>query len=279
MAFAELTKPRLSALIVLVAVAGFCLGSPAAIDGLALLYTTVGISLLAGGIFTLNQYLERDLDAVMRRTARRPLPAGRVSPWQALTFGLALSALAIAGLTLLVNPLSGFLALLTWGSYLFVYTPLKTRTPLCTLVGAFPGAMPPLLGWAAARGELGVEAWVLFAILFLWQFPHFLAIGWLYRDDYARAGVRMLPVIEPAGVWTGRQIVTCLAVLLPVSLLPTWMGVSGTIYLAGAAVLGLAFFYLGARLAWQKSSCLARHLLLGSIVYLPLLFGLMVLGK
>lgn len=288
-AFLELTKPRLSLLILLVGLAGFALGSrlnqpswqlrerPA--GQFLMLWTAFGIWLLAGGIFALNQYLERDLDAKMRRTAGRPLPSGRLTPRQALWFGLALSALAMLELTWLVNPTAGGLALVTWGSYLFAYTPLKTKSPLCTVVGAFPGAMPPLLGWAAARGQLSIEAWLLFAILFLWQFPHFLAIGWLYREDYMRAGVRMLPVIEPDGCQTGRQIVVCLAALLPVSLLPAPIGMSGAIYLAGAAALSLAFLYLGIRLVRQKSKWHARQLLLGSVLYLPLLFGLMVLNS
>jgi protoheme IX farnesyltransferase len=278
MAYLELTKPRLTTLILLVAMAGFCLGSKGSPSPLRLLYTIIGISLLAGGMFALNQYLERDLDAQMRRTEKRPLPTGRLSPSQALWFGVWLSLLATLDLALLVNPLSGILAVFTLVAYLFLYTPLKLRSTLCTLVGALPGSVPPLLGWAAARGSVGVEAWLLFLILFLWQYPHFLAIGWLYREDYARAGVRMLPVVEPEGKNAARQIVVCTFILLPVSLIPTWLGLSGFIYLSGALVLGLVFLAIAIRMAVLKTKWEARRLLLASVLYLPLLFGLMVLN-
>ena len=220
-AYFELTKPRITALIFLVAVAGFWLGSPGTPDGRRLLDTLVGIGLLAGGIFTLNQYLERDIDALMRRTWRRPLPAGRLRPAEALWFGIVLSVAGVLWLGFRVNAISGLIALATLVSYLFLYTPLKTRTPHCTLIGAFPGAVPPLLGWVAARGELTVEAWVLFAILFLWQFPHFHSIAWLYREDYARAGIRMLPVVEEDGKMTARQIVGFTFLLVIVSTVPS----------------------------------------------------------
>ncbi len=206
-AYAELTKPRITFLIVLTSAAGFALGSVGAINYGALAGAMFGIALLSSGIATLNQYMERDLDALMRRTADRPLPSGKLLPWEALWFGIGLTVLAEVYLALMVNPLSALLGLTVISGYLFAYTPLKTRTSLSTMVGAFPGAVPPLIGWAAARNEVGLEAWVLFAILFLWQFPHFLAIAWMYREDYGRAGILMLPVVEPDGRVTAQQIV------------------------------------------------------------------------
>jgi len=239
----------------------------------------LGIGLLASGVSTLNQYMERDLDALMRRTAMRPLPTGQLAPYEALAFGVALIVLAEVYLALLVNPLSALLGLSVIFGYLLVYTPLKTRTTLSTAAGAFPGAVPPLIGWTAARGGMDVTAWVLFAILFLWQFPHFLAIAWMYREDYGRAGIRMLPVVEPDGRVTGQQIIAYTIMLLPVSLLPTLLGVSGRIYFYGALVLGLLFLASSVRAALSKSNQHARQLLLASVIYLPLLFGLMVLDR
>jgi protoheme IX farnesyltransferase len=278
-AFVELTKPRITFLIVLTAAAGFVLGSTGAIDYALLARAMFGIALLSSGIATLNQYMERDLDLLMRRTANRPLPSGKLMPWEALTFGVTLTVLAEIYLSFLVNPLTGFLGLTVIAGYLFAYTPLKTRTSLSTMVGAFPGAVPPLIGWAAARGDIGIEAWVLFAILFLWQFPHFLAIAWMYREDYGRAGILMLPVVEPDGRVTGQQIVVYTLLLLPVSLLPTVLGISGRIYLYGAIVLGLLFLYSSVRAAFSKSRQEARRLLLASVIYLPLLFILMVINS
>lgn len=278
-AFLELTKPRITFLIVLTAAAGFALASTASIDYALMARAMFGIALLSSGIATLNQYMERDLDLLMRRTANRPLPAGKLMPWEALTFGLTLTVLAEIYLTFLVNPLTGVLGLTVIAGYLFAYTPLKTRTSLSTMVGAFPGAVPPLIGWAAARGDIGLEAWVLFAILFLWQFPHFLAIAWMYREDYSRAGILMLPVVEPDGRVTGQQIVVYTLMLLPVSLLPTLLGISGRIYLYGAIVLGLLFLYSSVRAAFSKSRQEARRLLLASVIYLPLLFILMVINR
>src|SRR5262252_8015240 len=224
-AYLELTKPRITTLIVLTSAAGFALASRAAINYLLLAHTLIGIGLLSSGIGTLNQYLERDLDGLMRRTADRPLPSGRLFPFEALWFGISLTLMAEAYLTVFVNPLTALLGLTVITGYLFAYTPLKTRTSLSTAVGAFPGAMPPLMGWTAARGEIDVAAWVLFAILFLWQFPHFLAIAWMYREDYGRAGIRMLPVVEPDGRVTGQQIIAYSLMLVPVSLLPTLLGI------------------------------------------------------
>jgi len=278
-AYAELTKPRITFLIVLTAAAGFALATKGRIDYLRLVTAMVGVGLLSSGIATLNQYLERDLDALMRRTADRPLPAGKLLSWEALVFGVGLTALAEVYLAVLVNPLTALLGLTVVAGYLFAYTPLKTKTSLSTLVGAFPGAVPPLIGWTAARGELSLEAWVLFAILFLWQFPHFLAIAWMYREDYARAGILMLPVVEPDGRITGQQIVIYTLMLLPVSLLPTALGISGKVYFFGAIILGLLFLYSSVRAAFSHSRQEARRLLLASVIYLPLLFILMVVNR
>lgn len=278
-AYAELTKPRITFLIVLTAAAGFALGSPASIDYGLLGKAMIGIALLSSGIATLNQYIERDLDALMRRTAERPLPSGKLSPREALVFGAALTVLAQMYLAVLVNPLTALLGLTVITGYLFAYTPLKTKTTLSTMVGAFPGAVPPLIGWAAARGSIGIEAWVLFAILFLWQFPHFLAIAWMYREDYGRANILMLPVVEPDGRVTAQQIVVYTVLLVPVSLLPAVLGLSGKIYFYGAIVLGLLFLYSSVRAALSKSRQEARRLLLASVIYLPLLFILMVLDR
>jgi protoheme IX farnesyltransferase len=278
-AYLELTKPRITFLIVLTAAAGFCLGTQGAINYLLFTHAMAGIALLSSGIATLNQYMERDLDGLMRRTAMRPLPSGRLLPLEACALGLGLTAGAEIYLALLVNPLTALLGLTVIAGYLFVYTPLKTRTSLSTVFGAFPGAMPPLMGWAAARGAIGMEAWVLFAILFLWQFPHFLAIAWMYREDYGRAGIVMLPVVEPEGRITSQQIVIYTLLLLPVSLLPTALGISGAVYFYGAAVLGVLFLYSSIRAAISKSRQQARRLLLASVLYLPLLFALMVLNR
>jgi protoheme IX farnesyltransferase len=278
-AYAELTKPRITFLIVLTAAAGFCLASRGGVNYVAMLSAMVGIAFLSSGIATLNQYIERDLDRLMRRTADRPLPSGKLLPAEALWFGVTLTVAAELYLAAFVNPLTALLGLTVIAGYLFAYTPLKTRSTLSTMVGAFPGAVPPLIGWSAARGELSLEAWVLFAILFLWQFPHFLAIAWMYREDYSRAGILMLPVVEPDGRVTAQQIVAYTLMLLPVSLLPTVLGISGKIYFFGAIILGLLFLYSSIRAAFSLSRQQARRLLLASVLYLPLLFILMVFNR
>lgn len=278
-AYAELTKPRITFLIVLTSAAGFGMAARGGVDYFALLSALFGVALLSSGIATLNQYAERDLDGLMRRTANRPLPSGKLLPWEALAFGVALTLVAEVYLLVVVNPLSALLGLTVIAGYLFAYTPLKTRTSLSTLVGAFPGAVPPLIGWTAATNSLSIEGWVLFAILFLWQFPHFLAIAWMYREDYKRAGILMLPVVEPDGRVTAQQIVVYTLMLIPVSLLPTVLGMSGRIYLYGAIVLGLLFLYSSIRAAFSMSRQQSRRLLLASVLYLPLLFILMVLNK
>ena len=278
-AYLELTKPRITFLIVLTSAAGFGLASRRGIDYLALVSALLGVALLSSGIAALNQYAERDLDGLMRRTAGRPLPSGKLAPWEALAFGAGLTIAAEIYLLLLVNPLSALLGLTVVAGYLFGYTPLKTRSSLSTVVGAFPGAVPPLIGWTAATGTLSIEGWVLFAILFLWQFPHFLAIAWMYREDYSRAGILMLPVVEPDGRVTAQQIVLYTLMLIPVSLLPTVLGISGRFYFFGAIVLGLLFLYSSIRAAFSMSRQHAKQLLLASVLYLPLLFILMVVNK
>lgn len=275
-AFVELTKPRITMLVLLTTAAGFFLASPGRFDFALFLHTMIGVTLLCSGVSTLNQYMERDLDCLMRRTCTRPLPAGKLKPREAFLFGLALMFGGEAYLVLFVNGLSALCGLGVVVGYLLLYTPLKTRTSLSTLVGAFPGAVPPLLGWAAAAGALGLKAWVLFAILFLWQFPHFFAIAWMYREDYARAGILMLPVVEPEGRLTGQQMVVWTLLLVPVSLAPAALGLSGALYFAGALVLGALFLWSSVAAARTLSRRSARRVLLASVLYLPFLFGLMV---
>jgi protoheme IX farnesyltransferase len=277
-----LTKPEVNFLILISTLAGFYLGSPSAASSfpfLRLLHTLVGTLLVASGTGTLNQFIERRYDGLMRRTARRPLPLGRLAPSRALGFGVLLSVAGGLYLALLANLLASFLALLTLATYLVFYTPLKRKTPWCTLVGALPGAMPPLIGWAAASGSLSPGAWVLYAILFLWQFPHFMAIAWMYREDYSRAGYLMLPSGGRDGRFMAWQIVGFTLALIPVSLLPSFLGHAGPIYFFSALALGSAFFRQGVRLALARSKALARRLLFASIIYLPLVFGLMMVDK
>lgn len=278
-AYFELTKPRITSLVVLSALAGFALGSQSAINWIHLLHTAIGVALLSSGINALNQYWERDLDALMQRTKLRPLPAGRLTERSALFFGAAVTLIGEAYLAWFINPLTAFWGFVAMASYLFLYTPLKTRTHWCTFIGAFPGALPPLLGWAAASNEVGIEAATLFGIMFLWQFPHFHAIAMMCREDYARAGIRMLPVIEPDGRSTKRQIVGYTIALLPVSLLPTFLHFSGWLYLAGAVVLGAWFLHASVATARQPTLEQSRRLLRVSVIYLPLLLGLMTLNR
>ena len=274
-----LTKPEVNFLVLVSTLVGYYLASRGPLDWLRLFHTLLGTLLVASGTGTLNQYIERETDAFMRRTARRPLPAGRLSSAQAFWFGIFLSMAGGAELWVAANPLTSTLALLTLGSYLLFYTPLKKKTPLCTLVGAFPGAMPPLIGWAAVRNNLAPEAWALYAILFLWQFPHLLAIAWMYREDYARAGLQMLPGNDRAGRAAMRQILAFLMALLPVSLIPAFLGKAGYAYLLGAGILGLGFLGYGARLAASRTNAQAKRLVLASIVYLPLVFALLMVDK
>ena len=241
--------------------------------------TILGTGLIASGTAALNQWYERDADRHMRRTSDRPIPAGRVTAPRALGFGMALSVAGFVDLWLFVNLLAALLGLFTLLSYLFLYTPLKSRSWISTTIGAFPGAMPPMIGFAAAHGSITSESWVLFAILFLWQFPHFYSIAWMYREDYARAGIRMLPVVEPDGRSTARQIVLYGLALIPVSLVPSILGMSGRIYLIGALLLGFYFLYSGVRVALDRTILRARNVLMVSVFYLPLIYGLMLLDR
>jgi heme o synthase len=274
-----LTKPRVVIMVLVTTLVGYDVGLTGAADYVRMLHLLIGSLLAAGGTLALNQYRERDLDARMDRTRARPLPAGRLQPLEAWLFGVALTLVGTAYLAALVNPLVALVTMATTVLYLFAYTPLKQRTPLCTLVGAVAGALPPVAGWAAARGDVALGAWILFAILFLWQLPHTLAIARLYRDDYARAGVRVLPVVDPDGASTERQVVLACVALVSVSLLPAVAGWTGPIYLAGALLLGLAFSAVGVEQALVPSPRAARHVLLASLVYLPLLLGLMAFDR
>src|SRR6267142_1269907 len=277
--FVALTKPRVVLMVLVTTLMGYDVLFRSPADYLRMIHLLIGSLLAAGGTLALNQYRERDLDARMERTRARPLPAGRLQPLEAWLFGVALTVLGTAYLAALVNPLVALVTMATTVLYLFAYTPLKQRTPLCTLVGAGAGALPPVAGWAAARGDVAPGAWVLFAILFLWQVPHTRAIARLYRDDYARAGVRVLPVVDPDGASTDRQIVLGSLALLSVSLLPAAMGWTGPIYLAGGLLLGIAFAAVGVVHAFAPSSRAARRVLLASLLYLPLLLGLLAFDR
>jgi protoheme IX farnesyltransferase len=274
-AMLELTKPRLSALAVAATWVGFILGSLRAPHYGRLAMTLLGAALVGGGGHALNQWLERDADALMARTSVRPLPTGRLQPSQACAVGVMLSVVGVAVLGW-VNPLTATLGAFTVVSYVGLYTPLKRLTPLCTLVGAIPGAMPPLIGWTGATGRLTLEGWVLFGVLFLWQLPHFLAIAWMYRDQYAAAGFKMLPIIDPDGARTARQLILYTAALVPTSLLPTLIGLAGPRYFYGALAVGVAFAAIAAVAASVRSVPWARRVFVGSISYLPVLMGLMV---
>jgi protoheme IX farnesyltransferase len=275
----SLTKPGITALVLVTTAAGVYLAGAGPVDPLLLAHTLIGTALLAGGTNALNQWAERGLDARMRRTRDRPLPSGRLRPGAALLFSASISVVGAVYLALAVNVLTSALGVAALAIYILVYTPLKTRTSLCTIVGAIPGAIPPMMGWAAVRGELGLPAWILFAILFLWQLPHFLAIAWLYRGDYARAGFPMLPVLDPDGERTARHVVLSTLALLPVSLLTTVLGLTGALYFFGALTIGLAFAGLAVGLAMRRSGVHARRVFLASVLYLPALLALMVVDK
>ena len=277
--FLELTKPRVSLMVLVTMFVGFYLGSEHGAGYLRLIETLIGTALAAGGTLALNQFLERRADALMARTRHRPLPDGRMQPTEALLFGVGLAAAGLLVLALTVNALSALVTASIVGSYLFIYTPLKQRSSLCGVVGAVPGALPPVIGWTAATGGLSIEAWVLFAIMFFWQIPHTLAIARLYRDDFAKAGIQFLPVIESDGWTTGRQIITHSLALLVVSLLPTLLGLAGTVYFLAALLLGSGFLWYGIGLAISQSLAAARRLLLASLIYLPLLLVVMALDR
>lgn len=274
--FATLTKPRIVAFVCLSTLVGFVLSSTGPVNLELLLHALVGTAMASGGTAALNQFLERDLDARMTRTAGRPLPAGRLGPEEAHCFGVLLSASGIFYLGMSVNWATGLVAALTLAIYLFLYTPLKLRTPLNTAVGAVAGALPPVGGWVAATGGLSPGAWALFAILFLWQFPHVLAITWLHREDYARGGYRMASVLDPDGGRTGRQVVTYSLILLPFSLLPTFLGMTGRFCFCISLALGLTFLWFGLRFRQARTPRRARLLMLASLAYLPLLWLLMI---
>jgi len=278
-AYVVLTKPDVTFLVVITTVAGFYLGSRGPLDWALMAHTLFGTILVAAGTAALNQYFERDMDARMRRTAARPLPTGLLQPREVLIFGAATIVLGGAWLALATNFLAAFLALATSVLYLGLYTPLKTRTTLATAVGAFPGALPPLIGWAAARGSLSPAAWILFGILFFWQFPHFFSIAWIYREDYARAGIRMLPVVDRSGDATFRQIISMSAVLVPVSLLPSVVGLAGIRYFFGALVLGMMLLQISLWAGRDRTNTRAKWLMHATVAHIPLLLGLMILDK
>jgi heme o synthase len=277
--FLELAKPRVVLMVLITAFVGFYVASATVPNYLELFQMLLGTALAAGGTLALNQYLERDTDSVMERTRHRPLPDGRLQPREAAWFGSLITMAGLVYLALAVNLMSAGVTAVITLTYLLLYTPLKRKSSLCMLVGAVPGALPPVIGWVAAGGALTVDAWVLFAILFLWQVPHTLAIARLYRDDYAKAGIRFLPVIDPDSGSTDRQIISHTAALLVVSLLPTLLGFAGTVYFIAAFVLGVVFLANGITLAINSTFLGARRLLYASLIYLPALLLIMALDR
>src|SRR5262245_434570 len=277
--FIMLMKPEITLMVMISAGVGSLIAT-GSLRIIVLMHTVLGTGLLAAGVATLNQYLERDVDSRMRRTARRPLPAGELTPRQALVFGVAVSVSGMLYVFLLLNALTALLGLLTLISYLFIYTPLKTRTRLCTFLGAFPGAAPVLMGWSATTNSLSLEAWALFAILFLWQFPHFYAIGWLYREDYARAGMLMLPSLDENDERTTFRLILIFTQLLIVaSLAWTLIAHTGPLYLASAIVLGICSFHFAYQASLTRSKLAAKRLLHASVIYLPLLYVFMIIDR
>jgi protoheme IX farnesyltransferase len=277
--YVALAKPRLNLLVVASTLVGYAMAQGDALGLLGVIGLLLGTGLVAGGASAFNQVLERDLDALMRRTRRRPLPDQRLQPIEGVLFATALTLIGVLMIVAVSNVLAGAVALATLVIYAVIYTPLKRRTSFSTVIGAIPGALPPVIGWAAVTNGISAEAWTLFGIMFLWQLPHFLAIAWMYRDDYARAGYPMLPVLEPDGRSTGRQSLVYAAALLPVSLAPTAIGMSGDVYLSGALVLGLAYAWLTLTFARSRSMQDARRVFFASIIYLPLLWILMIADK
>jgi len=275
----ELTKPRLTLLSVLTTLAGYYVATTGELDVMRLVHTLIGTFLVGGGCGALNMYAEREFDLQMRRTANRPIPSGRISPTEALVFGISISLAGLLYLTLAVNLAAGLVAAATFVSYVFWYTPMKRRTTLNTVIGGIPGALPPVIGWVAVRGHFGPEAWILFAVLFFWQMPHFLALAWMYRKDYERAGYKMLPVVDPTCASTSRQILLYTTALLPVSLIPTLFGIAGAAYFIGALVLGVAFVFFAVRLAVHRQNLNAKWVFHYSLIYLPLLLLIMALDR
>ena len=276
---AELTKPGITVMVVLTAGLGFLLAQRDGISFVLLVHTLLGTGLVSAGASVLNQVVERETDALMRRTAQRPLPAGRMDPDVALLFGVALAVAGLAELALGVNLLTSLLGAVALAGYVFVYTPLKRVSSLATIVGAIPGAIPPMMGWSAVRNEIDLAAWVLFGILFFWQMPHFLAIAWLCRDDYGEAGFPMLTVSDPEGLRTARQVLLYGAVLVPVSLMPSLLGLMGSVYFAGALALGITYLGFGIGFARSRDTRGARWLMLASIVYFPAVLLVMLLDR
>jgi len=277
--YIALTKPRITWLILMSTGMGYFFGLTGAVNLWALFHTIFGTGLIASGTAALNQWYERDADARMRRTDQRPLPSGQMDARKAFAFGVLLSVLGFLELGLGVNWLSAGLGLFTLLTYLCLYTPLKQISPVSTTIGAVPGAMPPLIGFAAASGTLTAEAWILYAILFVWQFPHFYAIAWMYREDYERAGIKMLPVVEPDGESTVRQMLFFSALLIPISLVPRYLDMTGNIYVVGTLIAGIAFVASCVRMSSDRTLLKARSVLLVSVVYLPVLYGLLLLDR
>jgi protoheme IX farnesyltransferase len=275
----ELTKPRITVLILICTAAGYFFGAPGAFHLATFVHVLFGTALMASGTAALNQWYEADSDGRMLRTSNRPIPAGRVTRLHGFALGMLLSAAGFAELWYGTNSLAAALGLFTLATYILLYTPLKQRSAACTTVGALPGAMPPLIGYAAASGALDTSALALFLILFVWQFPHFYAIAWMYREDYARGGIKMLPVIEPDGESTAQRIVACSILLIPISLLPRLLGMTGSIYAGVAIAGGLALLYVGLRLGRERTFARARHMLLASVFYLPALLTVMVIDR
>lgn len=275
----DLVKARLTLLVLLTTLSGFYAGSESAMDGMLLFNTLFGTGLIACGAAALNEWWERDLDAKMGRTATRPIPSGEMTPQSVLILGALMCIVGLIHLAVFVNLLTSVIGAATMGSYVFVYTPLKTRTTLNTLVGAIPGGLPPLMGWVAARDEISREGWALFGIIFFWQLPHFLAIAWLYREEYEKAGFVMLPSRDPDGSRTGRQAISHTLGLIPVSICPAIFGTAGVVYFFGALLMGLAFLWCAIRFSRELTRARAKQLFFASIVYLPLIFGLLALDK
>jgi protoheme IX farnesyltransferase len=274
-----LTKPELTLLSVVTALGGAYLAAGNSLSYFTLLHTFLGTLFVGGGAGALNQYIERDLDVQMRRTENRPLPSGRIPQRHALLFGAVLSAAGILQLLVFTHTLAAFLAVMTLATYLFLYTPLKRVTPFATVVGGIPGALPPLIGWTAVTGELSMGAWSLFFILFFWQMPHFLSLGWMYRKDYARANYKLLTVVDPSGEASSRQILIYCVALLPAAFMPTMVGILGIVYFVGAAILTTAFLWLAIRLYKDRSNANARRLFFASLLYLSVLAALMIVDR
>ena len=278
-AYVALTKPDVSFLVLITTAAGYYMGVRGPVNWLHMLHTVFGTLLIAAGTAALNHYIERDSDRYMRRTASRPLPSGILQPREALLFGLALSVAGAVDLYFNAGLLASGLGVATSLSYLLVYTPLKRKTVWATFVGAFPGAIPPMIGWVAATGSLDRGAWLLFGILFLWQFPHFHAIAWMYREDYARAGILMLPVVDPQGTRTFRQIILYAVALVGVSLLPAMVGLAGILYFFGALVTSTALVQVCLWAASNRTNARAKWLMHATVLHIPVLLGLMVVDK